>query len=94
MKNKSSKKVIAAVSKLVAGTARTAYAAEKKGGELFARVAEKWDATKPERRRVANAVRNVIKKAEKNTDAAIAKTVQIKNDIATGVKQGIKKAQL
>ncbi len=93
MKTKSSKKTVETVRRLVAGAAVRAKVLEKKGSALIKKAEGAWDATKPRREKIAVSAKRAFGRAEKKAGELVRKTVQVKDDIATGVRQGIKDAR-
>ena len=82
MKKSTNKKIINTVKKFVIEASVEAKNLEKKSKKAIKNVEKKWESTKPERAKISN-------KAKK----AVKDTVQIKNDIVKGFKQGIKEVK-
>lgn len=93
MKTKSNKKVVDAVRKFVAGAAAGAKRLEKKGASLMKKVEGAWDSTQPRRDTITASVKRVADRAEKKASEFAKSATQVKDDIAMGMRQGIKDAK-
>lgn len=78
--------MVAAVRKLVASAVIKADAIEKKA-------AKAWEGTEPRREKMRATATKAFGTAEKKMNTAVVKTVQIKNDILAGFRQGMKDAK-
>ena len=82
MKKNTNKKIASTVKKFVVEASIEAKNLEKKSKKAIKDVEKKWESTKPERVKISN-------KAKK----AVKDTVQIKDAIVKGFKQGIKEVK-
>ena len=82
MKSKSNKKVVDAVRNFITGAAVGVKKLEKKGATFVKKAESAWDSTKPRRDTISAKVSDFAKSAR-----------QVKDDIAKGVRQGVKEAK-
>jgi len=93
MKKVVNKKVANTVKKLVVSASVKANRLEKEGKKILKKAEVKWNSTKPEREKIEIKAKKAVKLAEQKANKVIKKTAQMKNDIVTGFKQGMKEAQ-
>lgn len=92
MKNKSNKKVVSAVKRFVARAAQEARMLKRGSEELAKNAGDRWDATKPRREKIGAAMERAVAQAERKAEGMFGKMGQIRDDVATGFKQGMREA--
>ena len=90
MEKNSNKKVVKAVKEFVIKTAAKTKALDEESKKILKNIERKWDSTSPERDRVDATVKQFIQKTEEQTNKIIQDVTQLKKDVSTGFKEGVK----
>lgn len=93
MEKNSNKKVVKAVKKFVIKTAAKTKALDEESKKILKNIEKKWNSTSPERDRIEATVKQFIQKTEEQTNKIIQDVTQMKKDVSTGFKEGVKAVQ-
>ena len=88
---KENKKMVKAIGKVVSEGKKDYAILKVKGKSIIKDMKKRWDASEPRRKVLEADAKKAIKKMiGKNGRKIVSKSIQLKKDIAKGVKQGLK----